>query len=84
MNNKRYNPKVCFTAEDYRRFEEESFESMTTIVVSEDWARKHKSALERFKGKLSGGKDFKFKSGEREDHLGGNDRDKRAKRQTIH
>ena len=59
------NPKVCFTVDDYRRFEEEIFESVTTIVVSEKWQRKHKSVLERFKRQLSGGKDLKFVSGER-------------------
>ena len=63
------NPKVCFTADDYQRFEEESIESETTIVVPEKWYRKHKSVIERFKRQLFCGKDLKFVSGERVCHM---------------
>lgn len=65
----KFNPNVCFNADDYRRFEEESVESENTVYVSEKWYKKHKKAVEECKRQLSGGKDLTFASGLKTVHM---------------
>lgn len=66
-----FNPNVCFNADDYRRFEEESVESENTIYVSEKWYKKHKKAVDEYSHRLSSdnGKDLTFASGLKTVHM---------------
>lgn len=59
---KAFNPNTCFNSDDYRRFEEERAESAETVVISEKWYKSHKKAVEEYKHRLYGGKDFTFAS----------------------